>query len=78
MEIRYARSSDLVTLAKIHIDSWQSACRGLVPDSHLTKLDYEKVAKRFCSSIFEQKEEIHVMNLTVSRDLAAGHGQDVG
>lgn len=47
MDIRRATPDDAEALAKVHIDSWRSAYRGLVPDSHLAELDYERSARRF-------------------------------
>ena len=47
MEIRRATSDDAVALARVQIDSWRVAYRGLVPDSHLDSLDYELRAQRF-------------------------------
>jgi len=45
--IRAARVDDAEALARVHIDSWRAAYKGLVPESYLEKLDYEKRAERF-------------------------------
>jgi GNAT superfamily N-acetyltransferase len=38
-EIRRARTADTVQLALVHVRSWQSAYRGLMPQEHLDGLD---------------------------------------
>ena len=60
MEIRRTTSDDADALAKVHIDSWRSAYRGLVPDSHLAELDYDKRAQRFCTALTEHSEETYL------------------
>ena len=42
MDIRRATPDDAAALAKVHIDSWRAAYRGLVPDSYLDRLDYDR------------------------------------
>lgn len=42
MKIRRATLADAAYLAKIHLDSWCAAYRGLVPDTHLHSLDYDR------------------------------------
>jgi ribosomal protein S18 acetylase RimI-like enzyme len=41
MEIRPARVDDAPALARIHVDSWRAAYRGLVPDASLQAFTYE-------------------------------------
>ena len=41
MKVRRATLDDASHLAKIHVDSWREAYRGLVPDTHLNSLDYD-------------------------------------
>lgn len=60
MEIRRAVPADADILARVHIDSWRAAYRGLVPDSHLRKLDYSARAQRFRSSLAEKSEETYL------------------
>lgn len=40
MIIRKATSSDLVGVAQVHVDSWQTSYRGLIPDRVLDDLSY--------------------------------------
>src|SRR2546421_1657302 len=39
--IRPARVEDAAGLAKVHIDSWRTTYKGLVPDEHLANLSSE-------------------------------------
>ncbi len=61
MNIRPATPDDAPALAKVHIDSWRSAYRGLVPDSHLAKLDYGRRAERFRESLSTHSEETYLV-----------------
>ena len=45
--IRRATAEDAEALARLHVDAWRMAYRGLVPDSRLDGLDYERRAARF-------------------------------
>ena len=60
MSIRRATPDDAAALARVHIDSWRSAYRGLVPDSHLEGLDYERRAQRFRESLAQNAEETYL------------------
>ncbi|CAI9386598.1 N-acetyltransferase family protein [Niallia sp. Sow4_A1] len=42
MMIRKARSEDAKGIAKVHIDSWRTTYRGIVPDTYLKALIYEE------------------------------------
>jgi len=42
MMIRKARSEDAKGIAKVHIDSWRTTYRGIVPDTYLKALYYEE------------------------------------
>ena len=41
--IRKARVDDTRGIAKVHLDTWKSTYKGIVPDDHLTSLSYEKL-----------------------------------
>ena len=60
MDIRRATPDDAHALAKVHIDSWGSGYRGLVPDSHLAKLDYDQRAQRFQEALAAHSEETYL------------------
>jgi len=60
MKIRCATPHDADALARLHIDSWRSAYRGLVPDSHLDNLNYDRRAQRFHESLAGHSEETYI------------------
>ena len=43
--VRRAVRTDAKSIARVHIDSWQSTYRGIVPDDYLAKLSYEEREK---------------------------------
>jgi GNAT superfamily N-acetyltransferase len=69
IEIRSATQDDAAAIARIHIDSWRSAYRGLVPDSFLDALDYEARAQRLRESLGRSSAEWY---------LAEGRGELLG
>ena len=42
MLIRKAKLEDAAGIAKVHVDSWRTTYKGIVPDSFLEKLSYEE------------------------------------
>lgn len=42
MIVREATHNDLVEMAQIHVDTWRTTYRGIVPDELLASLSYEK------------------------------------
>ncbi len=60
MEIRRATTDDARALARIHVDAWRAAYRGLVPNEHLANLSYARGEERFLRSIAEGAEEKYV------------------
>jgi L-amino acid N-acyltransferase YncA len=42
MYIREATLDDAPSIARVHVDTWRTAYRGLVPDAHLDGLSYER------------------------------------
>ena len=51
MQIRLAHIDDAEGLARVHVDSWRVAYKGIVPDEHLASLSYEKRAGRWRESL---------------------------
>lgn len=51
MEIRQAISSDSLSVAEIHVESWKHAYRGLMPDSVLEGLTVESRMKHWITAI---------------------------
>jgi ribosomal protein S18 acetylase RimI-like enzyme len=78
MKIRRAIPDDANALAKVLIDSWRLAYRGLVPDAYLEGLDYGVRCGRFREALAAGAEETYVveeadellgfLTLGVSRD----------
>ncbi len=60
MNIRPATADDANALARVHVDSWRSAYRGLVPDAYLENLDWEHGALRFRRAIVCGADETYV------------------
>lgn len=46
MTIRPARQDDIPSIARVHVDSWQTTYRGIVADSFLDALTYQKHEER--------------------------------
>jgi len=44
MLIREATHNDVPAIAKVHVDTWRTTYRGIVPDEHLVNLSYERRA----------------------------------
>ena len=51
MQIRLAHINDADGLARVRVDSWRVAYKGIVPDEHLASLSYEKSASRWRESL---------------------------
>ena len=47
MLVRKAARSDLDGLVRVHVDTWRTTYRGIVPDSYLDGLTYERTAKQW-------------------------------
>lgn len=44
MIVREATHTDVPIIAKVHVDTWRTTYRGIVPDEHLANLSYERRA----------------------------------
>jgi GNAT superfamily N-acetyltransferase len=44
MMIREANQSDVPAISRVHVDTWRTTYRGIVPDEHLANLSYERRA----------------------------------
>ena len=42
MVIREATHNDVPAIARVHLDTWRTTYRGIVPDEHLANLSYER------------------------------------
>ncbi|MDD5264274.1 MAG: GNAT family N-acetyltransferase [Candidatus Bipolaricaulis sp.] len=59
--IRRAVSEDAPALARVHVDAWRAAYRGLVPDERLSKLSYARGEENFLRSMREGPEETYAV-----------------
>ncbi len=68
MNVRKALPGDVKGIAKVHVDSWRTTYKGIVPDEYLNNLSYESKEKIWLEGI-KQK------NVYVAED---GKGEIVG
>ncbi|MDW0115980.1 GNAT family N-acetyltransferase [Sporosarcina thermotolerans] len=47
MQMREAILEDVEAIARVHVDSWRSTYKGIVPDSYLQQLSYEQRAENW-------------------------------
>jgi GNAT superfamily N-acetyltransferase len=47
MLIRHAHVTDSEGIARVHVESWRSTYRGIVPEQHLAALSYDEGAERW-------------------------------
>lgn len=53
MIIRMASTADAVGIARVHVDTWRTTYRGLVPDAFLDGLSYETGRERWAKRLAE-------------------------
>jgi ribosomal protein S18 acetylase RimI-like enzyme len=63
MNIRPARVDDAPLLARVHVDSWRAAYRGLVPDSSLQRFGYQWREESFRRSLATGAEETYLVQV---------------
>lgn len=56
MIIREANISDALAIAKVNVDTWRTAYRGIVPDEHLAKLAYPD-REKFVVDFLKKKDD---------------------
>jgi ribosomal protein S18 acetylase RimI-like enzyme len=61
MNLRRAQPSDAPKLAQVHVDSWQAAYRGVVPDSHLQGFTYQRREEAFRKALLAGLEETYLL-----------------
>ncbi|MFT4416444.1 N-acetyltransferase family protein [Fredinandcohnia humi] len=70
MQIRKAVVSDAKGIAKVHVDSWKSTYKGIVPDEFLEQLKYESREKMWnqaipTSTVFVAENEVgHIVGFS--------------
>ncbi|QAY65670.1 GNAT family N-acetyltransferase [Paenibacillus protaetiae] len=55
MRIRAATANDIISISEVHVDSWRTTYKGIVPDPFLANLNIEQ-RKRYWDYFFEQKQ----------------------
>jgi ribosomal protein S18 acetylase RimI-like enzyme len=61
MRIRRATVDDAPALARVHVDSWRAAYRGLVPDAFLKRFEYHWRERRFREALTAGAEETYLI-----------------
>ena len=56
MPIRDATPADIPAIARIHVDSWRTTYRGLMPDDLLAGLSYERRERQWAQAITRSGE----------------------
>lgn len=74
MRIREAELADAMGMARVIVDGWQSAYRGIVPDQFLGTLSYETRAERFALQMAPENRLAGSFNLVA----VEGGGRIVG
>jgi GNAT superfamily N-acetyltransferase len=70
VQVRSATFADAAAIARVHVDTWWTTYRGIVPEAHLAKLSYEKQ-----TSFFERMLTSSGLHYFVAED---ADGQIVG
>ncbi|MFN8376095.1 MAG: GNAT family N-acetyltransferase [Anaerolineae bacterium] len=61
MNLRRATADDAPALARVHVDSWQVAYRGIVPESHLERFTYAWRERAFRKALSDNSEETYLL-----------------
>jgi ribosomal protein S18 acetylase RimI-like enzyme len=61
LNIRRAQVQDAPTLAKVHVDSWHVAYRGLIPDSFIQGFTYQRREEAFRKALAADSEETYLI-----------------
>lgn len=59
IKVRSANPEDAPAIAKIHVETWQSAYRGQIPDEYLDSLSIEKRSEGWRKQLSEDKPGIY-------------------
>lgn len=70
MSVREARLQDAEAIAQVHVDTWRTAYRGIVPEDYIAKLSYKERERRWVQMLSTAAEDQHF--IYVSED---GAGQ---
>jgi ribosomal protein S18 acetylase RimI-like enzyme len=61
LNIRRAQANDAPLLAQVHVDAWQVAYRGVVPDSFLERFTYQRREAAFRQALADNLEETYLV-----------------
>ena len=53
--VREATQNDVLGMAKVRVDTWRAAYKGIIPDDFLEGLDYQRVADRWRDTFWEDR-----------------------
>lgn len=61
MRIRAATADDAAQLARVHVDTWRAAYRGLLPDRLLAALSYEAREQRWRAGLAQAEPQLFTL-----------------
>lgn len=61
MKIRKALISDIKQIARVHVDSWRTAYKGIMSDEYLDNLSCDNRERNWKKRLFENKESTEFM-----------------
>jgi ribosomal protein S18 acetylase RimI-like enzyme len=78
VKIRKAVFSDAAAIARVHVDSWKSTYSGIIPDSYLASLSYDRREKWWREVIGDDRSFVFVAEVDVPKQIVgfANGGQE--
>jgi len=73
MILREARLDDASAIARVHVDTWLSTYRGIVPEEYLAKLSYKQRERSWVQMLSKASENNHFIYV-----VEGGAGQIIG
>lgn len=70
--LRRAHKSDAPAIAKVHVDTWKSTYKGIVPDEYLSKLCYDKREQMWKETLSQPERNSHVWVVTDADEKVIG------
>ncbi len=67
MIVREASLNDAPAIARVHVDTWRTAYRGIVPEDHLAKLSYDKRVNIWAQMLSTATEDNHFVYVVEDR-----------
>lgn len=72
MNIREATIDDLEIISKIHVDAWKDTYKGIVPETHLSKMSYDIQREKWKKRLFTDNINNEKMFLLETEDRILG------